>query len=156
MCSSVRAAPAPAPAPVVDNSALIKQQEDNNRRLDEMEKSAAAQRAADAARAEKQFAEAQATQKSQFEQSLTAQDRALQLQLKAQEDAQKRAEETNLKGQVPQMTTNDKNARRVQPQTSTRAAARRAAQGTSQLRVPLSIQGMSANSGSPVKLNIGS
>lgn len=140
-----------------------------NARLAQQEQQAAQQRAEDAARTQQQFAAAQAQQERQFKEAQAAQERALARQLEvqqsiatqqisAQNEMARRSEEAALKAQVPQMTNNSSNARRIKPQTSTKERARQAAMGTSQLRVPLSIgSGAPAASGaSPVKLNIGS
>lgn len=158
MCSG-GSSPAPAPpppVPVIDNSALIKQQEESNKRMVEMEARAAAQREADLKRQQEQFTLSMRQQEQQYQATLAAQNNALQRQIAAQQDAQRKAEEAALRGQVPQLTANSKNAQRVKSKSSSRSAARQAAMGTSQLRVPLSIQGSTAGGGSPVKLNIGS
>jgi hypothetical protein len=122
----------------------------------EMEARAAVQREADLKRQEDQFNRSMEQQQKQYEGSLAAQNDALNRQIAAQQEVQRKAEESALRGQVPQMTVNSKNAQRVKPQASARSSARQAALGTSQLRVPLSIQGGMASGGSPVKLNIGS
>lgn len=110
--------------------------------------------------AQKQYEEQTKLQQSQYEQSMQAQEKALQAQLAQQDALAKRSEEVALRSQVPQLTSNSANATRVRSSSSSRASARSAAQGTSQLRVPL---GISASSGStsgltntsPIKLNIG-
>lgn len=155
MCGGRPSPPPPPPAPKVDNSAFERQMEENNRRLAEAETRANAQREADIKRQQDQFNQTSAQQQRQFEASMAAQNAALERQMEAQREAQKRAEEAALRAQVPQMTANEKNARRVKPKTSSRESARSAALGTSQLRVPLSI-GAATGGGSPVKLNIGS
>lgn len=124
-------------------------------RLDTQEKAAATTRAEDLARQETQFAESNRVQQEQFNRSLEAQARALQIQIEAQKEAQRRAEELNLRSQVPQLTVNSQNARRIRSKESAKQTSRRAAMGVSQLRVPLSIGSMTAAGSSPVKLNIG-
>jgi hypothetical protein len=126
-----------------------------NARMDEMAATSAANRAEDLARAQAQFDLTSRTQQDQFAQSMAAQERALQAQLAAQAEIQKRAEEASLRAQVPQMTDNSGNARRIRSKQTGRQQARQASLGTSQLRIPLSI-GSAMGSGSPVKLNIGS
>lgn len=133
---------------------INKRKEDEySARLEKMETSNEQRRQADIARAEAQFSQAQSQQERQFNESLAAQQRALDMQIAAQKEAQQQAEELALRSQVPAMTTNSENARRVQAKSTTRSSSRKAALGTSQLRVPLGIQ---ASTGNPVKLNIGS
>lgn len=157
MCGGRRPSPPPPPppAPVIDNSAFERQMEENNRRLAEAEARANAQREADIKRQQDQFNKTYVQQQQQFDSSMAAQNAALERQMEAQREAQRKAEEAALRSQVPQMTSNDSNARRVKSKTSSRETARTAALGTSQLRVPLSI-GSTTGGGSPVKLNIGS
>ena len=114
-----------------------------------------ANRQADIERADAQYQQTMAIQQQQYNESMAAQEKALQAQLAAQAELQKRAEESALRAQVPQMTSNSANASRVRAKTSGRQRARSAAMGAGQLRVPLGIGAQSAG-GSPVKLNIGS
>lgn len=156
MCGGRPSPPPPPPAPVIDNSAFERQMAENNRRLAEAEARANGQREADIQRQQEQFNQTAAQQQKQFEMSMAAQNEALERQLAAQQDAQRKAEEASLRSQVPQLTSNSSNARRVKPKSSPRQTARSAALGTSQLRVPLSIGSVTGSGGSPVKLNIGS
>ena len=112
-----------------------------------------ANRAADIARAESQFAESTRIQQEQFDRNMKFQEKALERQLASQMELQKRSEEMSLRAQVPQFTSNSSNARRVRAKTTGRRLAMQASRGASQLRIPLSI---SSGSSSPVKLNIGS
>lgn len=112
-----------------------------------------ANRAADIARAEAQFAEANRIQQEQFAANMKFQEQALNRQLESQMQLQSRAEEMSLRSQVPQFTNNSSNARRVRAKTTGKRLAMQASRGASQLRVPLSIN---SGSSSPVKLNIGS
>jgi hypothetical protein len=143
----------------IEKTLSQRQQDEANARLVQMERQAAEQRAAEVSRSEAQFAQVQAQQQRQYEESMAAQQASLQAQLRPQEEMQSRAEEASLRSQVPQMTEGRSEALRIRSRTSSRQQSRRAAIGTSQLRVPLSIGGsmggMSAG-GSPVKLNIGS
>lgn len=141
-----------------------------NTKMYEAEQRAAQQRAEAEARAQQQFQAAQAQQEKQFQIAQEAQQKALDRQLQmqqqiatqqiqAQASMQKASEEAALRAQVPQMTNNSMNARRVKPQTSLKERSLMAAMGTSQLRIPLSIgSGAPPNvaGSSPVKLNIGS
>jgi hypothetical protein len=130
-----------------------------NDRLDQMDATNATNRADDIARVESQFAATSQAQQAQFDASMAAQERALQSQLAAQAELQRKSEEAALRSQVPQMTTDPRNASRIRSRSSARQQARRASMGTSQLRIPLSIGGSMggmSNGGSPVKLNIGS
>lgn len=113
-----------------------------------------ANRQADIARADAQYQQTMAIQQQQYSESMAAQEKALQAQLAAQAELQKRAEESALRSQVPQLTSNSANASRVRSKTSGRQRARSAAMGAGQLRIPLGI-GSQSLGGSPVKLNIG-
>lgn len=135
---------------------LNKQKEDAYAaRLQKMEATQAANRREDIARVEKQYQQTTQIQQQQFNESMAAQEAALQAQLAAQAELQKRAEESALRSQVPQLTSNSANASRVRAKTSGRQRARSAAMGAGQLRIPLGI-GSQSGGGSPVKLNIGS
>lgn len=118
-----------------------------------------AQQAKQYAIAKQQYDQQVALQKSQFEQSLAAQEKALQAQLSQQDALAKKSEEAALKAQVPQLTANRNGATRIRATSESRKAAKAAAQGTSRLRIPLSISNSGSMSGltnsSPVKLNIG-
>lgn len=127
----------------------------------QLEAQYAKQREQEYAVAQQRYQEQVAMQRAQFEQSMRAQESALQAQLAQQDALAKRSEEAALRAQVPQLTANSATATRVRATSESRKSARSAAQGTSQLRVPLGISssGMGAISGltntSPVKLNIG-
>lgn len=123
-------------------------------RLQKMEATQAANRREDIARVERQYQQTMQIQQQQFNKSMAAQETALNKQLAAQAAAQKQAEEAALRAQVPQMTDNATNARRVKAKSSAKRNARMASMGASQLRIPLGI-GSQMGSGSPVKLNIG-
>lgn len=125
-----------------------------NTRMAEMEAQASTRRTEDLARADRQFAASQALQERQFAASVAAQERSLQMQIAAQAEMQRKAEEAALRSQVPEMTSNLKDARRIKAKSSSKQQARQASMGTSQLRIPLSIGSVASNS--PVKLNIGS
>lgn len=127
----------------------------------QLEAQYAQQRAQEYAVAEQRFQQQASMQQAQFEQSMRAQENALQAQLAQQNALAKSSEEAALRAQVPQMTANSANATRVRATSASRKAARAAAQGTSQLRVPLGINSSGTGSmtglvnTSPVKLNIG-
>ena len=126
----------------------------------QLEQQYAKQREQEYAVAQQRYQEQVAMQRAQYEQSMRAQESALQAQLAQQDALARRSEEAALRAQVPQMTANSANATRVRSTSDSRKASRAAAQGTSQLRVPLGISSTTgAISGltntSPVKLNIG-
>jgi len=121
--------------------------------LADMETRNQTQREAEIARQQAQFEQMTAIQQAQFDQNMQFQQKALDRQLAAQADLQQRSEESALRSQVPQFTSNSSNARRVKSKRTSRGVAQQMARGTSQLRIPLSI---SSGSSSPVKLNIGS
>ena len=127
--------------------------------LDDMQARQDTIRAEDIARADNQYNQTTEIQQQQFNESMAAQDAALQQQLAAQAELQRRSEEASLRSQVPQFTNNSSNARRVKAKASGKQTARQAALGASQLRVPLGISSGrgtgTASGGSPVKLNIG-
>lgn len=135
---------------------ILSPQQQFEKQMMDMEARNNRNRQQDIARAEAMTAQQMAIQQKQFDQSMAAQKAALDAQLRSQAELQRRSEEAALRSQVPQLTANSSNARRVRSRETGREAARRAAMGTSQLRVPLSIGSSAGSSGSPVKLNIGS
>lgn len=138
----------------VDKVLMQRKEDEYRNELASTEARNDANRQADIERADAQYQQTMAIQQQQYRESMAAQEKALQTQLAAQAELQKRAEESALRAQVPQMTSNSANASRVRSKTSGRQRSRSAAMGAGQLRVPLGI-GTQSVGGSPVKLNIG-
>lgn len=139
----------------VDKILLQRKEDEFRQNIADTEAKNDANRQADLARADAQYQQTMTIQQQQYTESMAAQEKALQAQLAAQAELQKRAEESALRSQVPQMTANASNARRVRSKTTGKQRARSASMGASQLRIPLGISSQMTG-GSPVKLNIGS
>jgi hypothetical protein len=109
---------------------------------------------------QEQQSAAAAAQQQQFAQAQAAQQAALGAQMAQQAELARKAEESQLRSQVPTSTVDPsrRNAMRVKANSSARKNNKIAATGTNQLRVPLSIGASSSGTpsgGGPIKLNIG-